>query len=140
MSRVTYTQLTVTAEQEALRVAHQVELIGEADEGVGVDAAPSGTYGFTFSPALHNAPMFRTRRFRSYETHKAADGGIWLIGFASAADAVRLADALETFELRLQPEPEPDADVFVAVPYTRLRKHHQYSVRNEHGIGVTITR
>lgn len=138
MSRVIYANTTSTPEQEALRAAHQVRLVEDSEEGFGVDALPQGIYGFTYSPALPNAPMFRTRRFRSFETHKRADGEILIVGFVSQAEALACNTSREELQLRLQPEPEPDADVMVMIPYSRIRHHQQYSVRTEHGLTLRI--
>ena len=41
-----------------VRVVHQVRLVADAEEGTGINALPNGVYGFTYSPALPNAPLF----------------------------------------------------------------------------------
>jgi hypothetical protein len=78
MSRVVYTDLKSTADQEALRMAHQVRLVNSEEEGTGVNGLVGGVYGFTYSPGLVNAPLFAMRRYRSYETvrrrTRAVDG------------------------------------------------------------------
>jgi hypothetical protein len=139
MSRVTYTNAPATADQEALRAAHQVRLVAEAEEGTGVTALPGGVYGFTYSPALPSAPLFQTRRYRSFETHKLADGEVLIVGFASAEDARQVASATSEVSISVQPEPEAGADVLVAIPYSRIRQHRQYTVHTEHGITLTLT-
>ena len=58
MSRVSYTNIADTADQEQLRAAHGVRLVTETEEGTGVDRLPGGVYGFTYSPGLPNAPLF----------------------------------------------------------------------------------
>ena len=82
MSRVSYANTPSTLDQQALRETHHVRLVSSTEEGTGVNALPNGVYGFTYSPALPNAPLFAERRFRSYETHKIAGGEIYVIGFA----------------------------------------------------------
>src|SRR5918998_1097232 len=81
MSRVVYRDNRATADQEALRAVHQVRLVGDREEGTGVNALPPGVYGFTYSPGLPNAPLFAVRRYRSYEIHKLASGDVFIIGF-----------------------------------------------------------
>jgi hypothetical protein len=138
MSRVTYTHTAATAEQEALRTAHQVRLVAAAEEGSGVDTIPGGVYGFTYSPGLPNAPLFAGRRYRSYETHKLANGEVFVIGFTTP-DAARQFSASETdISLQLQPEPEADANALVAIPYSRIHQHRQYAMPNQHGLTVTV--
>ena len=139
MSRVIYANTASTPEQESLRTDHGVRLVAEADEGRGVDALPAGTYGFTYSPALSNAPLFQTRRFRSFEIHKLPDGEVAIIGFMSADDALALASGASDAQVRVQPEPEPDANHLVIVPYSRIRHHQQYAVRTEHGLTLRVS-
>jgi hypothetical protein len=136
MSRVVYTDQTATADQESLRVAHQVRLVSGAEEGSGVNALPDGVYGFTYSPALPNAPLFAVRRYRCYETHKFG-GDICLIGFATVEDAARLSSGEEA-TITIQPEADATASVLVQVPYSRIRRHRQYAAPNEHGFHVTV--
>src|SRR3954462_7667819 len=90
MSRVSYANTPSTLDQQTLRVTHGVRLVSGSEEGTGVNALPGGVYGFTYSPALPNAPLFAERRFRSYETHKLASGEIFVIGFADVDAAATL--------------------------------------------------
>jgi hypothetical protein len=139
MSRVVYSEFTVTPEQEQLRRQHQVRLVEPAEEGLGVNALPNGVFGFTYSPALPNAPLFATRRYRAYETHKTATGEVFVIGFASAEDAARLQSAGEDATIRIQPQSEEGCSILVKVPYSRIRHHRQYAAPNQHGFTVTVT-
>src|SRR5262245_26528735 len=91
MSRVVYTELRSTGDQEALRQTHQVRIVNASEEGSGVNALPGGVYGFTYSPGLPSSPLFAIRRYRSYETHKLPSGEIYIIGFATANDARSLS-------------------------------------------------
>jgi hypothetical protein len=138
MSRVTYTHTAATSEQEALREVHQVRLVSAAEEGFGVDAVPGGVYGFTYSPALPNAPLFAVRRYRSYETHKLANGEVFVVGFTTPDSARQFSSSDAGVSLQLQPEPEADANTLIAIPYSRIRHHRQYSAPNQHGFTVTV--
>lgn len=137
MSRVIYANTQSTSEQEGLRARHKVRVVVDVEEGFGVDALPPGIYGFTYSPALPNAPLFSERRFRSFETHKLADGEVLIVGFVSS-DAAAALDASGDVEIQLQPEPEPGADVLVTIPYSRIRHHRQYAVRTDHGLALKV--
>jgi hypothetical protein len=139
MSRVVYSEFSVTPEQETLRQHHQVRLVEAAEEGSGVNILPNGVFGFTYSPALPNAPLFATRRYRSYETHKTDSGEIFVVGFATGDDAGRLSASGEDVTIRLQPQVEDGCDTLVAVPYSRIRQHRQYAAPNQHGFTVTVT-
>ena len=138
MSRVSYANTPATAAQEALRDADAVRIVTTDEEGSGVNLLPPGVYGFTYSPALPNAPLFATRRYRSYETHKLASGEVFVIGFATAEVAQQLASAQTELTVVIQPEPDDEAQTLVKIPYARIRNHRQYAAPNQHGFTVTV--
>ena len=139
MSRVTYANTPSTSDQQALRTTHNVRIVSPDEEGMGVNSLPGGVYGFTYSPALPNAPLFAERRFRNYETHKLAGGEIFVIGFADAETAAALESTSGEQTLQIQPEPDGRAGVLVKVPYSRIGHHRQYAAPNQHGFTVTVT-
>lgn len=138
MSRVTYANTPSTLDQEALRAEHAVRLVSPAEEGTGINALPAGIYGFTYSPALLNAPVWAHRRYRSYETHKLGSGEVFIVGFADVDTAARLESAAGEQTIHIQPEPDGAANMLVQVPYSRIRQHRQHAAPNQHGFTVTI--
>lgn len=140
MSRVVYTDTPATADQEALRGVHQVRVVGDAEEGTGVNALPGGVFGFTYSPGLPNAPLFAQRRYRSFEIHKLASGDVLIIGFVTREAAGQMTSTAGDVLIQVQPEPEPEAEAstLVAIPYSRIRHHRQYAAPNQHGFAVTL--
>jgi hypothetical protein len=82
--------------------------------------------------------LFATRRYRTYETHKLPNGEILLIGFVTAEEARHLSIATTDVQVRVQPEPEPGVESLVCISYSRIRQHRQFSVRNEHGLTITV--
>jgi len=138
MSRVIYTEMLSTADQESLRLIHRVRIVSAAEEGTGVNALPGGVYGFTYSPGLPSAPLFAVRRYRSYETHKLPSGEVYVIGFVTAAEARALSTATEEMALQIHPQPEGSYDVLVTIPYSSMRRHRQYAAPNQEGFAVTV--
>jgi hypothetical protein len=138
MSRVVYTETRTTAEQETLRTVHQVRIVRPDEEGTGVNALPAGTYGFTYSPGLPNAPLFAVRRYRSFEIHKLPSGEVFVVGFVAPDAATHMTSPTGDVTVQLQPEPDESANTFVAVPYSRIRQHRQYAAPNQHGFAVTL--
>ncbi|MGH9347076.1 MAG: hypothetical protein ACRD26_07395 [Vicinamibacterales bacterium] len=138
MSRVVYSDTRATADQEALREAHAVRLVAREEEGTGVNALPGGTYGFTYSPGLPNAPLFAVRRYRTFEMHRLAGGEVFIIGFVTREAHGQMTSSAGDVTIHLQPEPEAGADTLVAVPYSRIRQHRQYAAPNQHGFAVTL--
>lgn len=139
MSRVVYTETKDTADQEALRIAHQVRLVTSHEEGNSVSTLSGGVYGFTYSPGLPGAPLFAVRRYRSYETHKLPSGDVFVIGFAKPDVARALSTATEELTLQIHPQPEGDYSTLVTIPYSRIRHHRQYAAPNQDGFTVTVT-
>ena len=138
MSRVVYSDQTATADQEALRLAHQVRSVSEAEEGNGVNALPGGVYGFTYSPGLQNAPLFAVRRYRTYEIHKLPGGDVFIIGFLQSDVARALSTTTQEMTLQLHPQPADGFDTLVTIPYSRIRHHRQYAAPNQDGFAVTV--
>jgi hypothetical protein len=138
MSRVVYTDTPATADQESLRVAHQVRLVTDKEEGTGVGALPGGVYGYTYSPGLPSAPLFAVRRYRSYEVHKLPSGDVFVTGFAPREIAATLSTATSELTLQVHPEPSDTANTLVTIPYSRIRQHRQYAAPNADGFMVTV--
>ena len=140
MSRVTYTNTPDRIDQEDIRASHGVRVDQEHEEGTGVNALPGGVYGYTYSPGLPNAPLFALRRFRSYETHKLANGDILVIAYADANSAQQIANGSADVTVRVHPEPKDEAGVLVQIPYARIRQHRQYAAPNQDGFLVTLSK
>jgi hypothetical protein len=138
VSRVVYTDTKDTADQGALRLAHQVRLVSSEEEGVGLTRLPGGVYGFTYSPGLPGAPLFAVRRYRSFETHKLPSGDVFVIGFAKSDVARALSTASEEMTLQIHAQPEADYETLVTIPYSRIRHHRQYAAPNQEGFTVTV--
>jgi hypothetical protein len=138
MSRVVYADNSATPDQELLRLAHQVRLVTENEEGNGVNVLPGGVFGFTYSPGLPNAPLFAVRRYRSYETHKLPSGDVFVIGFAKPQVAREISTAAEEMTLQIHPQPEGEYQTLVTIPYSRIRQHRQYASPNQDGFAVTV--
>ena len=138
MSRVSYTSIADTAEQEQLRTAHGVRPVVGTEEGTGVNRLPGGVYGFTYSPGLPNAPLFAVKRYRSYEIHKLSTGDAFVIAFADAETARQIASAVSDVNVRVRSDATDAAAVLVKIPYARIRHHRQYAAPNQDGFTVTV--
>lgn len=139
MSRVVYANTPATIAQEALRSTNGVRIVSSAEEGSGVNALPGGVYGFTYSPGIASAPLFAERRYRSYETHKLTSGEVLVIGFVSSETVRELESAMADLTLQVQPQPDEGCETLIAIPYSRIRHHRQYSAPNQHAFSVTVT-
>ena len=138
MGKVTYTNTPDRVDQVELHASHGVQLVGEVEEGAGVNALPGGVYGYTYSPGLINAPLFAARRYRSYETHKLTSGEVFVIAYADPNTAKQIASASADVTVLAHPEPSSDASAIVKIPYSRIRHHSQYAASNQDGFTVTV--
>jgi hypothetical protein len=129
-----------TADQSRaeLRAVHRVRLVEEAEEGSAAADLPRGVYGFTGSPGLA-APLFASRRYRNFEVHHLHEGEIAIIGFVTPGDADRLRAAHSSLELTVYPDIEGPATEVVAISYSRITQHRQYSVRNTPGLVLHVS-
>ena len=131
----------VTAADDArglLRNTHRVRLVEPREEGSAAADLPPGVYGFTASAGLA-APLFASRRYRNFEIHHCHDGDIVIVGFVTPADARRLRDAPAPLDLMVYPDVEGAATEIVAISYSRITQHHQYSVRNTPGLVLHVS-
>jgi hypothetical protein len=123
---------------EKVRSAHALRALTDDESGTGVDKLPNGVYGFTYSPAIENFPLFAERDLRSYEGHKRADGTVVLLGYLSAQEKDAFEAASEKATIHLFPEPKGEATELVTVPMTRVLGHVEYSQRTGNGLELAI--
>lgn len=124
---------------DAIRSAHQLRPLTEEESGDGVDNLPKGVYGFTYSPALENFPLFQARDLRCYEGHKLADGSVVLLGFLTAEDKQTFETTAEKATIHLFAEPTGDVDELVSVPMSRVLGHVEYSQRGGKGLELSVS-
>lgn len=128
--------------RKQLRATHGVRLVQSHEEGTAAAKLPEGVYGFTGSPGLA-APLFAQRRYRNFEVHHC-HGDVVIVGFVSPNDEARLSrrDAASSpsdpIEITVYPDPEGDATRIVAIGYSSIVQHRQYSVRNAAGITLRV--
>ncbi len=124
---------------DAIRSAHQLRPLTEEESGDGVDNLPRGVYGFTYSPALENFPLFQARDLRCYEGHKLADGSVVLLGFLTAEDKQTFETTAEKATIHLFAEPTGEVDELVSVPMSRVLGHVEYSQRGGKGLELSVS-
>jgi hypothetical protein len=106
-------------ERQQWRLRHGVRLVTPEEEGTGLDRLPAGVYGFTYTPTQWDGPLFRTRKYLTFEVHKCAAGDEYLIAYTSEQDAQRLTDPGQV-TITVSPDPEPGSSVLVVVPLDRV--------------------
>jgi hypothetical protein len=124
-------------ELERLRNEAGLRSLTESESGSGIDQVPAGTYGFTYSACEDNFPLFIEASLRSFETHKHADGSVYLIGFLTSEDEHALSGAAAA-TIRLFPEPKDAANRLCRLPLTRVQSHVENSARSGKGLEVRL--
>ena len=128
----------LTRELERIRAAHRLRALTDSESGTGVNRLPNGVYGFTYSPAEDNFPLFHDRDLRSFESHKLEDGSIFLLGFLTSQEQDDFEKAGEGPTIHLFPEPKGPADRLVRVPLARIVRHAENSVRRGTGLELLL--
>jgi len=124
---------------DEIRSARKLRPLTEDESGDGVDNLPKGVYGFTYSPALENFPLFKDRDLRCYEGHKLPDGSVVLLGFLTAKEKQTFENTAEKATIHLFAEPTGDVDELVSVPMNRVLGHVEYSQRGGKGLELSVS-
>jgi hypothetical protein len=128
----------LTRELERVRSAHRLRALTDSESGSGVNRLPNGVFGFTYSPAEDNFPLFNDRDLRSFEGHKLEDGSVFLLGFLTPEEKTALEKAGESPSIHLFPEPKGKADQLVRVPLARVVRHVENSARKGTGLELLL--
>jgi hypothetical protein len=113
-------------QRETLRAHHGVRSLKAWEEGFALRHLPAGIFGFTYSPGLEDAPLFRKRKDHAFEVHKTPDGSIFLIAFVSEKTAARLETADRDLHLQVYPSPSGEKCTPVRIPVINVVRYKDY--------------
>lgn len=129
---------TIAKEIEDLRTKHQVRLVTDEEEGTGIDRLPAGVYGFTYSPAADNYPLFVKQELNAYESHKLPDGSALLLGYLTQEETDTLIATKESAVIHLFPNPQGQATSLVVLPIARVQGVKEHSQRSGTGLELRV--
>jgi hypothetical protein len=109
-------------EIEAIRTRNHLQRVTPELEGLSLAQMPDGIYGYSFSSASAESPLFSTRQFQSFEWHKLQDGTIQVLGFAKPEEAAAVNADREPVDFNLYPDPHGPSNQLVCVPLSRIRR------------------
>jgi len=115
-------QLENELELEALRQTNALKLITADQEGISLSALPNGIYGYTYSPAGEETPLFTQKTFQCYEIHKLHDGSVRLIGYVTPSEHQQIEAGIDPLEFNLYPAPYGESSRIIAIPLARLAR------------------
>ena len=121
----------------SLRAERGLRQLSSEEEGFGYERLPPGVYGFTYSPAEHNCPLFASARYRNYEVHRLQDGSGLLVGYVTPDEARQLTSSQQV-TIHLFPDPREQATTLVSVPQDRIIRPKEHSQRGEAGLELYL--
>jgi hypothetical protein len=125
-------------EIEALRTRNNLQRITPELEGMSLAQLPEGVYGYSFSSATPESPLFSNRQFQSFEWHKLHDGTVQVLGFAKPEEAAALNAGEEPVDFNLYPDPHEASNQLVCVPLNRIRRSRPPSRSDGNYIAVNV--
>ena len=128
----------IQREFERLRSSYRLRALTPDESGTGVERLPRGVYGFTYSPAEENFPLFHDRDLRSYESHKLEDGAVILLGFLTPEERDAYEKPGKKLTIHLFAEPLESANQLVRVPMSRVLSHVESSARKGTGVELEV--
>ena len=122
-----------------IRKTNNLRALTAKESGSGVDNLPSGVYGFTYSPATDNFPLFSVRNLRSYEGHKRVDGSVTILGFLTKEEKQEFDTISKEATIHLFAEPKGSADQLVSIPISRVLNYEEHSQRTGSGLALIVS-
>jgi len=109
-------------ELQALRQTNALSLITPDQEGIGLAGLPNGIYGYTYSPAGGETPLFSQKTFQAFEIHKLHDGDVRVLGYVTADEHAQIEGSHDALEFNLYPAPHGESSRIIAVSLSRVVK------------------
>ncbi len=131
-------ETSLEKEREELRNKNQLRALSDEEEGLGINRQPNGVFGFTYSPAEENFPLFKKKTLRCYEAHKLADGSGVLVGFVTQGESLKLDTGRESVSVHLFPDPVDESVALMSIPMARVLSHKQLSQRGGKGLELEV--
>ncbi len=108
-----------TQTSEELRERNKVQLVSGDHEGAPLNKMPAGFYGFTFSPASFEAPLFFRNSFLSFEVHRVGNDAL-ILGYVEPEVAAALEGAQDDVTIDMYPVAKEKSTALVAITHSRM--------------------
>jgi hypothetical protein len=97
--------MAAEATPESLRESRSLRALTKPEDGTDVFLLPNGVYGFTYSPAQREMPIYAGQPLHSFEVHRLADGSVHMVGYVTPETLSRIEAKAGTLEAVLYPSP-----------------------------------
>jgi len=138
-SNVRKTQDVETAPKDvlALRREHQLRALTELEDGVKIQEAPNGIYGFSMCSVV-SLSRKRGTTF-ALEIHKHHDGIVYYVGYASAEDVEKYLARPKNFHILTYAHAREKASSLYEIPVDFVSKCEERPVGDGHLFDFLIT-
>jgi len=111
---------TATKDVVALRREHQLRALTELEDGIKIQDAPNGVYGFS----ICGVELLRTKRGNTFslEIHKHHDGIVYYVGYASDEDVEKYLARPKNFHILTFPHSGEKASSLFEIPVDFVSK------------------
>lgn len=106
---------------EVLRTERGLRVVSDQEVGTDVFHLPNGVYGFTYSPAFEEMPLFAKKPYHSFEVHRLKSGEIHLLGFVTAEVGQKIKAKAGMVEAALYPDAYGTATEPVSIDLADLK-------------------
>jgi hypothetical protein len=109
------------ASAEDLRKDRGLRAVTDQEAGTDVFQLSNGVYGFTYSPAYDEMPLFAKKPYHSFEVHRLADGRIHLIGYVAPEVKQKIEAKAGMVEAVMYPDSHGSAVALVSIDIADLK-------------------
>lgn len=109
------------ATAESLRADRKLRALTKEEDGADMFLLPDGIFGFTYSPAQKEMPVYGKQPFHCFEAHRLHDGSIHMVGFVSPETKARIDGKAGTVEAVLYPAPFGPATALVSLDIANMQ-------------------
>jgi len=121
MADAAATATTAAASRETLRASRTLRPLTKEEDGTDIFHLPNGVFGFTYSAAQKEMPVFIKQPHNSFEVHRLNDGDIHMVGFTTPEIKAQIVAAKGPVEAVLYPAPYQKATELISVSVSDLQ-------------------
>ncbi len=100
---------------ENLRLQRALRALTKEEDGSDVFGLPNGVFGYTYSPAQKEMPIYGKQPYHCFEVHRLKDGAVHMVGYVAPDTAKKIETKAGTVEAILYPAPFQAATELVSV-------------------------
>ena len=100
---------------ETLRTQRGLRVVTADENGSDVFHMPNGVFGFTYSPAQREMPIYDRKPMHSFEVQRLNDGSVHMVGFVTPETRDKIQAKAGMVQAVLYPDPYQAATALVSL-------------------------